>query len=87
MTLDETIARNDTLRTRFKGGAVELSPAVLHLPTWFRGRVMYRLTLPHKFIDPDHGRGCFVFAGYVFYWEIQEQNGELTLSLYLPEDM
>lgn len=86
MTPEENIARNEALRTRFSGGVVALSPSVLDLPDWFRGRVLYRLTLPHKFITPDQSRGCFVFGGWCFYWQIDEQP-ELTLSLYMAEDL
>ena len=62
-----------------------MSPTVLALPDWFRGRALIRLSMPHKYINEDHSEGQFVFGGWHFYWRIQEFE-QLTLSLYMAED-
>lgn len=77
--LEEIIATNDALRCRFQGGTVELSPSVKAMPAWFRGRALYRMSLQHKCINDDHSEGEFVFAGYVFYWQIR--GNVLTLHM------
>jgi hypothetical protein len=83
MTLEEKIARNDTLRTQLKGGVVLMTPGVWDIPAWFRGRAIYRMTQAQKYTNDDHSEGVFVFGGYCFYWTIGEFAGELSITLML----
>lgn len=63
---------NDRLRTTFKGGRVELSPAVYNLDPQLRGRAIWRMARYNKFDGGgEHDWGVFIFAGYAFEWHIE----------------
>lgn len=65
------IELNDQLRTTFRGGRVQMTPAVYALDPQLRGRALYVLSRYNKFgPDDDHGYGVFIFAGYSFEWQI-----------------
>jgi hypothetical protein len=73
---------NDLLRTQFVGGKVLMSRSVYELPAFLRGRALYRMTIYDTFDDDsDHSEGVFVFAGYVFHWQIATFAGERSITL------
>ena len=66
------IALNDQLRTTFKGGRVQMTPAVYDLHPNLRGRALCVLARYNKFdADSEHDSGVFIFAGYTFEWRIE----------------
>ena len=89
MTLAETIAANDLLRKELKGGILLMTPSVWDLEPRLRARAIYRLSLYKTFEDEDddHSSGVFVFAGYVFFFEIREFAGERSITLMMKEDV
>lgn len=66
------IELNDKLRTTFKGGRVELRPAVNNLDPQLRGRAIWAMARYNRFDDTsEHNCGVFIFAGYAFEWRIE----------------
>ena len=67
------IELNDQLRTTFKGGRVQMTPAVYALDPQLRGRALSAMSRYNKFADDDseHDWGVFIFAGYSFEWRIE----------------
>ena len=65
------IELNDLLRTSFKGGTVRVATSAYDLDARLCGRALCAMSRSAR-IDPDgnHDRGRFVFAGYLFAWEI-----------------
>lgn len=86
LSRNEAILANDDLRVFGRGGLILMTPAVYELPAWFRGRVLYRMTLCSKFTKDDHSEGVFVFGGWVFYWFIGEFAGQRALTLSMGEE-
>lgn len=84
---EKTIADNDDLRIRFKGGEVLMTPTVWDLGAEERGRALYRMTLYDKFDDESlHDQGIFIFGGRTFIWYIADFAGKRCLTLSLKED-
>ena len=83
--MDE-IEANDLLRTQFKGGKVLMTWAVWHLDAQLRGRALYRMSLATKFTQDDHSEGVFLFAGFMFVWQIGVFAGERSITLGIGED-
>ena len=97
------IELNDQLRTTFKGGRVQMTPAVYELGAELRGRALYVMSRYNKFEqDSEHDCGVFIFAGYSFEWWIEYRgkdgagispdpaNPEITfrvLTLYAAGDL
>jgi hypothetical protein len=66
------IELNDKLRTTFKGGRVQMTPAVYNLDPQLRGRALWAMARSNKFHDTgEHDWGVMLFAGYVFEWRIE----------------
>ena len=66
------IELNDQFRTTFKGGRVQMTPAVYELDPQLRGRAMYVMSRYNKFADDcEHDWGIFIFAGYSFEWHME----------------
>jgi hypothetical protein len=89
MTLEELRARNDGLRTTLKGGRVLMSRAVRELDPQLRGRMLDRLTRYDRFDeDSDHSEGVFIFAGFGFYFRIEDNPRHgLILTVSLEADL
>jgi Protein of unknown function (DUF3768) len=66
------IELNDQLRTTFKGGRVQMTPAVYNLDPQLRGRALRAMARSNKFDDTgEHDWGVMIFAGYAFEWRIE----------------
>jgi Protein of unknown function (DUF3768) len=66
------IELNDQLRTRFKGGRVQMTRCVYDLDDRLRGRALSVLARYNKFdADSEHDSGTFIFAGFAFEWRIE----------------
>jgi hypothetical protein len=66
------IELNDKLRTTFKGGRVQMTPAVYNLDPQLRGRALWAMARSNKFHNTgEHDWGVMLFAGYVFEWRIE----------------
>jgi hypothetical protein len=88
MTLEETRRANDLLREKFTGGRIVMSRAVWEMETHMRGRMLHRLNLYSRFEEgSDHSEGEFLFAGYIFFFEITMERGERILTVYLTGDL
>lgn len=73
------IELNDRLRTMFKGGRVQMTPAVYSLDPQLRGRALFAVSRYNRFDDEsDHDWGAFVFAGYSFEWCIEYRGKDGT---------
>lgn len=73
------IELNDQLRMTFKGGRVQITPAVSTLDPQLRGRALSVLTRYNKFADgEEHNWGVFIFAGYSFEWRIEYRSNDGT---------
>ena len=100
---EKIIALNDELRRTFKGGRVQMTPAVYNLDPQLRGRAIWAMARYNRFADDsEHDWGVFIFAGYSFEWHVEYRgadgtgispdpaNSEKTfrvLTLYLAEDL
>jgi hypothetical protein len=100
---EKIIALNDALRKTFRGGRVELSPAVYRLDPQLRGRAIWAMAEYKRFAeDSEHDSGVMIFAGYAFEWQIEylrpdgkglssdPADPEKTfrvLTLYIAEDL
>lgn len=88
MTFEEVRARNDALRTQFKGGRVLMTLAVWSLPAQLRGQALYHMSMYQAFDDDsDHSEGLFIHDGIVFGWRVGGFAGELSLTLGLGDEM
>ncbi|MEK7994738.1 MAG: hypothetical protein AAB403_13120 [Planctomycetota bacterium] len=88
MTREQLIARNDTLRTQFRGGKILMDTSVWHVSSQVRARAAYRMTRHFDFPkESNHDYGEFVFAGYSWRWQIESFAGELFLTLSIEEDL
>jgi hypothetical protein len=86
LTLEQRRALHDGFRTSFKGGRVEMLPAVMRLPPRIRARVLIRITLEDNFHpESDHSNGAFIFAGWRFIWEIYDESDGLLLLIGMYE--
>ena len=66
------IELNDQLRTTFKGGRVQMTPAAFNLDPQLRGRALWAMAKSNKFDDTsEHDWSVMIFAGYVFEWHIE----------------
>lgn len=82
MTFEEVRARNDILRTKFRGGRVIMTLEVWSLPALVRGQALFAMTQYNTFHeDSDHSEGVFIWDRIVFHWFVAEFAGELTLTL------
>jgi hypothetical protein len=73
------IELNDQFRSTFKGGRVQMTPAVYELDPQLRGRAMCMLAKYKKFNDDsEHDWGVFIFAGYSFDWHIEYRGKDGT---------
>jgi hypothetical protein len=97
------IELNDQLRRTFRGGRVELTPAVYRLDPQLRGRAIWAMASYNRFDDDsEHDWGVMIFAGYSFEWHIEYRNANGTglspdpadpeksfrvLTLYVTEDV
>ena len=100
---EKIIALNDNLRKAFKGGPVQMTPAVYNLDPQLRGRALWTTARHDRFADDsEHDRGVFIFAGYPFEWHIEYRGADATgispdpadpektfrvLTLYVAEDL
>ena len=91
------------LLTTFKGGRVQMTPAVYQLHPHLRGRAFSVMSRYNKFADDsEHDYGVFLFAGYAFEWYIEYRTKDGTgvssdpadpektfrvLTLYAASDM
>src|SRR5438067_1601437 len=67
-----TIQLNDEFRTTFRGGRVEVLSSHYELDARLRGRALCVMSRHTKFApDSEHDCGSFVFAGYLFEWQIE----------------
>ena len=65
------IELNDQLRTKFKGGRVQMTRGVYDLDDRLRGRAL-SVMARYKLDDAsEHDCGVFIFAGYSFEWRIE----------------
>jgi hypothetical protein len=104
MSRRETIiALNDGLRKTFKGGRVQMTPAVYNLDPQLRGRALWAMARYNRFSeDSEHDWGVMIFAGYSFEWHIEYRSADGTglspdpadpektlrvLTLYVAEDL
>ena len=70
---------NDQLRTTFKGGRVQMTPAVYALDSQLRGRALSAVSRYNRFADDEeHDWGVFIFAGYSFEWRIEYRGKDGT---------
>jgi Protein of unknown function (DUF3768) len=84
---DKIIAHNDELRTTFRGGRVQMTPAVYELDAQLRGRAMSVLSRYRTFDDDnEHDWGVFIFAGYSFEWRIEYRGPNGTGLSFDPAD-
>jgi len=75
----EIIELNDQLRTTFKGGRVQMTPAVYNLDPQLRGRALWAMASSNNFDDTsDRDWGMMIFAGYVFEWRIEYRGKDGT---------
>ena len=97
------IELNDQLRTTFKGGRVQMTPAVYSLEPQLRGRAIWAMARYDRFAeDSEHDWGVMIFAGYSFKWHIEYRSADGTgvspdpansektfrvLTLYVTEDL
>ena len=66
------IELNDQFRMTFKGGRVQMTPAVHALDSQLRGRALSAVSRYNTFADgEEHDWGVFIFAGYSFEWHIE----------------
>ncbi len=73
------IELNDQLRTTFKGGRVQMTPAVYNLDPQLRGRAHWAMARCNKFDHTgEHNWGVMIFAGYVFEWRIEYRGTDGT---------
>ncbi len=73
------IELNDQLRTTFKGGRVQMTPAVYNLDPQLRGRALWAMARCNKFDHTgEHNWGVMIFAGYVFEWRIEYRGTDGT---------
>ena len=73
------IELNDELRTTFRGGRVQMTPAVYNLDPQLRGRAIWTMARHDKFDDSsEHDWGVFIFAGYSFEWHIEYRGADGT---------
>ncbi|MGA7452490.1 MAG: DUF3768 domain-containing protein [Rhodoplanes sp.] len=73
------IELNDKLRTTFKGGRVQMTPAVYNLDPQLRGRALCAMARSNKFDDTsDHDWGIMIFASYAFEWRIEYRAADGT---------
>jgi Protein of unknown function (DUF3768) len=100
---EKIIALNDELRRTFKGGRVELTPAVYRLDPQLRGRAIWAMARFNRFSeDSEHDWGVFIFGGYSFEWHIEYRAADgrgvspdpddpektfRVLTLYVAEDL
>ena len=76
---EKIIALNDELRRTFKGGRVQLTPAVYNLDAQLRGRAIWAMARYDKFDgSSEHDWGVFIFAGYSFEWHIEYRGADGT---------
>ena len=99
---DRIIELNDRLRTTFRGGRVELHPAVHNLDPQLRGRALWAMTKCTTFATTASTTGNLYLAGYSFEWHIEYGSKDGTgvssdpadtdetirvLTLYVVEDL
>jgi hypothetical protein len=73
------IELNDELRTAFRGGQVRMMPSIFELDARLCGRALCVMSRSTKFDrSGDHDRGRFVFAGYLFAWQIAYRSPDET---------
>ena len=100
---EKIIALNDNLRKTFKGGRVQMTPAVYNLGPQLRGRAIWATARYDRFADDsEHDWGVFIFAGYSFEWHIEYRGADgigispdpadhektfRVLTLYVAEDL
>lgn len=88
MTHAEITARHDALRTTFKGGLILMDVSVWNIDLAIRGRALYALAKQRDFdATSDHSYGEFRFAGYLFVWSIEHEDGQLVLTLAAERDL
>jgi len=69
---EKIIALNDEFRRTFKGGRVQMTPAVYNLDPQLRGRAIWAMARYNRFAaDSEHDWGVMIFAGYSFEWHIE----------------
>ena len=73
MTRHERIIQlNDELRKTFRGGRVQMTPAVYNLDPQLRGRALWAMARCNSFADDsEHDWGVMIFGGYAFEWHIE----------------
>ena len=100
---EKIIQLNDELRKTFRGGRVQMTPAVYDLDPQLRGRALWAMARYNRFADDsEHDWGVMIFAGYSFEWHIEYRATDGTglspdpadpdktlrvLTLYVTEDL
>jgi hypothetical protein len=100
---EKIIALNDELRRTFKGGRVQMTPAVYNLDPQLRGRALWAMARYNRFADDsEHDWGVMIFAGYSFEWRVEYRGADgagvspdpadpektfRVITLYLAEDL
>jgi hypothetical protein len=70
--LEKIIQLNDELSSTFRGGRVQVTPAVYDLDPQLRGRALWAMARYNRFADDsEHDWGVMIFAGYSFEWHIE----------------
>ena len=67
-------ARNDELRTRFRGGVIAVSDEVKELGDIVVAHALLTMTEATEFDDEEHACGRFSFCARLFHWRISYEN-------------
>lgn len=88
MTRDRIIAANDTLRTCFSGGRVEVCHGPYDIDDRMMGRLLCAIAKYDNF-PPDslHDEGLLIFAGFGLAWKIQIVHGERVMRVWINDDV
>lgn len=81
------IELNDQFRTTFKGGRVQMTPAVYALDLEIRNRAFWAVSMYCTFAEDDeHASGVIIFAGHSFEWRIEYRRMDGTGVSLNPAD-
>ena len=86
--MHEEIRANDDLRRHFRGGRVEVHHAPYDLDDRTIGRMLCVLARYDRFEEGSlHDTGVFIFAGFSFAFQIDIENGERVLKVWVERDV
>jgi hypothetical protein len=78
----EIIKRNDEARIALKGVTVLMSPSLMEIEPFIRGRLIHRISIFDSFHpESDHSEGVLIFAGFSVYWYIDDTQRDLRLHI------